>query len=221
MIRKHSNIRWAASLAAMFSLAVAVGAQVSPAPNSSKAKGINDGASVPDRDIVHSTGLTMQGAYLIGPSDVLAITVWKDAELSRSMPVRPDGMISLPLIGEIQASGRTADQLKFLIAEKLKDYIATPEVTVVVLEIKSRSFNVIGKVAKPGSFDITKPLTVLDAIALAGGFQDFAKLSRICVLRHRTDGSLETLPFNYKRVIKGNDLQQNLQLQPGDTVVVP
>ena len=168
-----------------------------------------------------SNSVPSQDGYVIGPSDVLAINVWKDAELSRTMPVRPDGKISLPLIGEIQASGFTAAQLQERIGKKLQVYIAHPEVNIIVQEIKSRSFNVVGKVAKPGSFDLAKPTTVLDAIALAGGFQDFAKLTKIYVLRRMSDGSQKMLPFNYKRVILGRALDQNVELQPGDTVVVP
>ena len=158
---------------------------------------------------------------MIGPGDVLAINVWKDAELSKTMPVRPDGEISLPLIGEIQASGLTAAKLQDLISLKLKDYIANPEVNVIVEEIKSRSFNVVGRVVKPGSYDLARPMTVLDAVALAGGFQDFAKVTKIYVLRRMADGSQQMLPFNYKQVIKGRALDQNVQLQPGDTVVAP
>lgn len=168
-----------------------------------------------------TTSLVAQEGYVIGPGDVLAVNVWKDAELSKTMPVRPDGRISLPLTGEIQASGLTAAKLQDAITLKLRDYITNPEVNVIVQEIRSRSFNIVGKVAKPGSYDLAKPTTVLDAVALAGGFQDFAKVSKTYVLRRAADGSQKMLPFDYKQVIKGRALDQNVQLQPGDTVVTP
>jgi polysaccharide biosynthesis/export protein len=164
---------------------------------------------------------TGRASYVIGPSDVLAITVWKDADLTKTMPVRPDGNISLPLIGDLRASGLTAMQLQDVITQKLKAYVTNPEVNVVVEEVKSRSFNIVGKVFKPGSYELAKPTTVLDAIALAGGFQDFAKVTKVYVLRRGPDGSQKMLHFNYKQVIKGQALDQNVQLQPGDTVVAP
>lgn len=159
--------------------------------------------------------------YIIGPSDVLQITTWKEPELSESMPVRPDGKIALPLIGELQAAGNTADQLRDVIAAQLASYIENPVVTVTVHEIHSQSFNLLGKVVKPGSYALDKPTTVLDALASAGGFQDFAKLTRIYVLRRNASGAETMLPFNYKRVIKGEANATNIQLRAGDTVVVP
>lgn len=159
--------------------------------------------------------------YLIGPGDMLAINVWKEAELTKSMPVRPDGRISLPLIGDIQAAGLTAAQLQQAILKRLSVYMSNPQVNVIVQQIRSRSFNVVGKVNKPGEYDLTSSKTVLDALALAGGFQDFARVKKIYVLRHLADGTTKMLPFNYRQVIKGNGLGQNVELQPGDTVVVP
>lgn len=160
-------------------------------------------------------------SYVIGPGDMLAVNVWKDPELSRTMPVRPDGHISLPLIGEVPAAGLTAAQLQHSIVGKLTTYMSHPEVSVSVQEIKSRKFNVVGRVMKAGEYDLTRPMTVLDAIALAGGFQDFARVKKIYILRPVTGGSPAVLPFNYKKVIKGESPSQNVQLQPGDTVVVP
>lgn len=162
-----------------------------------------------------------QSEYVIGPEDVLAINVWKEPDISRNVPVRPDGKISLPLVGELQASGLTASKLQDVIAQKLKDYISNPQVNVIVQEVKSRSFNIVGKVSKPGSYELAKPMAVLDAIALAGGFQDFAKVNKIYVLRRMPDGSQQMLPFNYKLVIKGKRLDENVALQSGDTIVVP
>jgi polysaccharide biosynthesis/export protein len=159
--------------------------------------------------------------YLIGINDVVAISVWKDADLSRTMPVRPDGKISLPVIGEVQAAGLTTAQLQDEIVTKLTSYVLDPQVNVIVEEIRSRTFNVMGKVIKPGSFDLAKPTTVLDAIAMAGGFQEYARVTHIYVLRSRPGGSQDMLHFNYKAVIKGKRPQENIQVQPGDPVVIP
>ena len=160
-------------------------------------------------------------AYLIGSSDVLAITVWKEPEISKSVPVRPDGKISLPLVGELQAAGRTPLQLEQDIAAKLKTYITNPDVNVIVQQINSEKFNILGRVARPGSFPLTGTTTVLDAIATGGGFLDFAKEKGVYVLRQNSGGGQTRLPFNYKDVVKGKHPEQNIKLQSGDTVVVP
>jgi polysaccharide biosynthesis/export protein len=151
----------------------------------------------------------------------LAINVWKEPEISRSVPVRSDGKVSLPLVGEVQASGQTPQQLEAEISKKLTSYISEPEVTVIVQQIKSQRFNILGQVTKPGTYPLSNPTTVLDAIALAGGFRDFAKKKSIYVLRQTADGSSTRLPFNYKEVIRGKDPQQNIRLEPRDTVYVP
>jgi len=159
--------------------------------------------------------------FVIGPGDVLAINVWKEAEISKVVPVRSDGRISLPLIGELQSGGLTPRQLEAEITTRLKDYVADPSVTVVVQEIHSKSINVLGMVARPGSYPLTKTMTVVDAIANAGGFRDFAKQKSIYILRQNPDGTQARLPFNYKEVIKGVNPAQNVKLQPGDNIVVP
>jgi len=158
--------------------------------------------------------------YVIGESDILAINVWHEAELSREVPVRSDGKISLPLIGDLEAAGRTAQQLRDIIAEKLKGFLENPEVTVIVKEARSQYFTVIGQVMKPGQFPLGQRLTVLDGLAMSGGFKDFAKPGKIYVLRTHRDGRSERLPFDYKRAMRG-DLQQNFQLEARDAIVVP
>jgi polysaccharide export outer membrane protein len=160
-------------------------------------------------------------SFVIGNDDVLAINVWKEPDVSRSIPVRSDGKISLPLVGEVQATGRTPLKLEQDIAARLKNYIAEPEVTVIVQQINSQKFNILGMVSRPGSFVISNSATVLDAIALAGGFRDFAKQKSIYVLRQNADGTQTRLPFNYKEVVKGRNPAQNVKLQPRDTIVVP
>jgi len=166
-------------------------------------------------------GVAHDDSYVIGASDVLAINVWKEPDVSRVIPVRSDGRISLPLAGELQAAGETPKQLEQEISKRLASYISEPEVTVIVQESKSRRINILGMVAKPGSYLLANSMTVLDAIAIAGGFKDFAKQKNIYVLRQGSNGAQTRLPFNYKDVIKGKNTNQNVQLEPGDTVVVP
>ncbi|MGA8151653.1 MAG: polysaccharide biosynthesis/export family protein [Terriglobales bacterium] len=183
---------------------------------------------VPSFLVAQNTGTAPGGinkaqddTYVIGVDDVLAVNVWKEPEVSRSIPVRSDGKISLPLAGELQASGLTPRQLEQALSAKLKSFISDPEVTVIVEQIKSQKFNVLGMVSKPGAYPLGSSPTVLDAIALAGGFRDFAKQKSIYVLRQNPDGTQTRLPFNYKDVIKGKNPAENIKLQPNDTVVVP
>jgi polysaccharide export outer membrane protein len=159
-------------------------------------------------------------SFVIGNDDVLAINVWKEPDISRSIPVRSDGKISLPLVGEVQAAGLTPMKLEKDIAGKLKNYISEPEVTVIVQQVNSQKFNILGQVARPGSYGIANSTTVLDAIALAGGFRDFAKKKSIYVLRQGGSGE-SRIPFNYKDVSQGKNMSQNIKLQPGDTIIVP
>jgi len=159
--------------------------------------------------------------YVIGPEDVIAVNVWKENDISRSIPVRPDGKLSLPLVGEIQAQGLTPAALQSEIEQRLSAYIAHPQVTVMVLEVKSQRFNVVGEVLRPGAYDLAKPMTVLDGIALAGGFAEFAKANKTYVLRRGGAGSVSKIPFHYKSVLKGEDMNSNVALLPGDTIIVP
>jgi polysaccharide export outer membrane protein len=159
--------------------------------------------------------------FIIGNDDVLAISVWKEPELTKAVPVRSDGKISLPLVGEMQAAGRTPLQLEESITAKLKDFITSPEVTVIVQEVKSRKYNILGEVAKPGSFPLTATTTIMDAIATSGGFKDFAKKTGVYILRKGPDGHETRLNFNYKDFIKGKNTNQNITLEPNDTIIVP
>jgi polysaccharide biosynthesis/export protein len=162
-----------------------------------------------------------EDSFIIGNDDVLSINVWKEPDISRSLPVRSDGMISLPLIGDVQAAGRTPSQLQQAISSSLRNYIDNPEVTVIVQQINSKKFNILGQVTKPGSYPLTESTTVLDAIALAGGLRDFAKKKSIYVLRSNSHGGDSRIMFNYKAVIDGNHPEQNIKLEPRDTIVVP
>ena len=159
--------------------------------------------------------------YVIGNDDVLAINVWNEPQFTQSVPVRSDGKISLPLIGEVQAAGRTPVQLKDDITTRLRAYLSSPNVTVIVQQINSQKFNILGRVLKPGSFPLLATTTVLDAIAEAGGFQDFAKQKSIYILRRDSKGTEKRINFNYKDVIRGNHPEENIKLMPNDTIVVP
>jgi polysaccharide biosynthesis/export protein len=157
--------------------------------------------------------------YVIGADDNLHISVWKEADLTTSLPVRPDGKISLPLLNDVQAAGLTPMQLAESITEKLKKYIADPRVTVVVTAMNSRRIYVLGEVLHTGAVPLLPNMTVLQALATAG-FTQFANLKGIYVLRTE-NGKQVKLPFNYKQVVKGADPRENIALKPGDTVVVP
>jgi len=166
-------------------------------------------------------GKVHDDSYVIGNDDVLAVNVWKEPDISRSIPVRSDGKISLPLVGEVQASGNTPLKLEKDIASRLKSYIEEPEVTVIVQQVNSQKFNILGMVNKPGLYPLSNSPTVLDAIGIAGGFRDFAKQKSIYILRQKPDGTQTRLPFNYKEVVNGKNPAQNVNLQPHDTIVVP
>lgn len=158
-------------------------------------------------------------SFVIGNDDLLAINVWKEPDFSQKIQVRSDGKISLPLLGEIQATGLTPLQLERDLTAKLRNYITKPEVTVMVEQINSKKFNILGQVAKPGSYSLALAPTIVDAIAAAGGPKDFAKQKSIYILRQNPGGAQTRIVFNYKDFLKGKT--QNVKLEPHDTVVVP
>jgi polysaccharide biosynthesis/export protein len=158
--------------------------------------------------------------YVIGPQDVVDVSVWKEPELSRNVPVRPDGKISLPLLNDVQAAGLTATQLASEITEGLKKFESNPQVTVIITTMKSQRFYVLGESSRPGAFDLAPNMTVLDALSTAGGFTQFAKKTKIYILRKESE-KLVRYPFNYKEVLAGRHLEQNIPLKNGDTIVVP
>jgi polysaccharide export outer membrane protein len=159
-------------------------------------------------------------AYLLQPGDVLGVSVWKEEELSREVIIRPDGKINFPLVGEAQASGDSVETLRALIAEKLKRYIPDPVVTVSVRQFAGNLVYVIGKVNRPGVFSIPREVDVMQALSMAGGTSTYAALNKIRILR-RENGELRAIRFHYGEVEKGEDLEQNIILKPGDVVVVP
>lgn len=159
--------------------------------------------------------------YVIGDDDQLSISVWKEPDISKEVPVRSDGKISLPLVGEVEAAGRTPPQLQQAITDKLRKFINDPQVTVIVLAIKSQKFNILGQVMKPGTYPLINGTTIVDAIAAAGGLRDFAKKKDIYLLRDTPGGSQTKLFFNYDKFIKGKDASQNILLKSHDTIFVP
>jgi len=162
----------------------------------------------------------VDAGYKIGPQDVLRIDVWKEPDISRTVPVRPDGKISLPLLNDVQAAGLTAMELAGVLRDGLTKYITSPQVTVTVTEINSRRVYCNGEVLKPGALLLLPNMTALQAISSCGGFTQFAKLKGIYILRME-NGKQKQYPFNYKDVIKGKKPEDNILLQPGDVIVVP
>ena len=158
------------------------------------------------------------GDYKIGAEDVLDISVWKNPELSRTVPVRPDGKVSLPLVNDIQAAGLTPSRLRQELTRRLSEYVPSPEVAVIVREVHSAKVSVVGQVRNPGRYEVRSAATVLELIALAQGFTDFASRDRIVVLRQNATPARIT--FNYRKITDGTE-QDNFLVQPGDIIVVP
>jgi polysaccharide export outer membrane protein len=174
----------------------------------------------PSMDDKKPTPATTDPAYIIGPEDVLDINVWKEPDVSRVVPVRPDGKISLPLINDVQAAGSTPQQLSVAVTDKLRKFLNEPQVTVIVTAINSQRVFVVGEVLRAGAFPLIPGMTVLQALSSAGGFTTFADVKKVHVLRI-VNGKQVEMPFNYRDVLKGENPDQNIKLEPGDTVVVP
>jgi polysaccharide export outer membrane protein len=167
-----------------------------------------------------TAGVALPAGYVIGPEDVLSIVVWREKDMSTDAVVRPDGKISLPLLNDLQAGGLTPDQLKGAIETAASKYMAEPNATVIVKAINSRKVHILGNVTKAGTYPLTGDITVLQLIALAGGLQEYADEKHITVMR-KEDGKDQLFKFNYKDVIHQKNLQQNVLLKPGDTIIVP
>jgi polysaccharide export outer membrane protein len=205
--------KWPVHLA--FALCAVSAVAQSPAQGSSPENASGSGS--PSGSVKRAHDAT----YVIGNDDRLSINVWKESDLSKTVPVRSDGKISLPLVGEIQATGRTPLQLENDISTRLKSFITAPEVTVMVEQINSKKYNMVGYINRAGSFPLTQAITIMDAIANAGGLRDFAKAKNIYILRRAPDGTQTRINFNYKDFIKGKNVAQNIAIQPDDTIVVP
>jgi polysaccharide export outer membrane protein len=159
--------------------------------------------------------------YVIGVADDLDVLVWKDPELSaKGIPVRPDGKIALPLLGDVAAQGLTPSELAANITDRLRKYMSDPRVNVNVSAVNSRRYYILGEVTHTGVFPLLNDMTVLQALSTAGGLTPYAKTKKIYVLR-KVNGKQETYPFNYNDVVKGRQMEQNIMLKPGDTIMVP
>jgi polysaccharide biosynthesis/export protein len=166
------------------------------------------------------TASATAAGYRIGAEDILQISVFGNEALSRTVPVRPDGMISLPLINDVTAAGLTPMELRDVISKKLVEFVPKPEVAVIVTEVKSLMVSVMGQVMKPGRYDLKTAGTVIDALAMAGGFKEFAERSRVVVLRNE-NGTTRKMPFDYDKMSASKQAQENFALRPGDIVIVP
>ena len=159
-------------------------------------------------------------AYVIGPGDILSIDVWKEPELSKQVSVRLDGKMSLPLVNDIDAAGLTCTELRNQLTEKYKDFVDVPEVSVTVLESRSKKIYLLGKINRPGEYMLQKDMTIVQAISLAGGLAEWADSSDVKLIR-KIKGTEKTFRVDYDAIVSGRDLRQNVLLQPDDTIFVP
>ena len=193
--------------------AITLAQQPAPSPTVTTGNGGAVAGKVP-------AGLPTPGDYVIGPDDVLTVVFWREKEMSSDVAVRPDGKISLPLLNDVQAAGLTPEQLRLQLTEAAAKFIEEPTVTVVVRQINSRKVFVVGNVPKPGPYSISGPTTVLQLISMAGGLQEFADEKNILIMRTE-NGQPQSYRFNYQDVVKRKNLKQNIELRPGDTIIVP
>jgi polysaccharide export outer membrane protein len=215
------KLRWKAAMAALILISSLALAQDPPPPQDATPVSANAASNkAPYEKPAAIASPTQAGAeYVIGPEDVLHVAVWKEADLTATLPVRPDGKISLPLLNDVQASGLTPQQLAASLTEKLKKYIADPRVTIVVTTINSKRIYLMGEVLHSGATPLSPNMTVLQALSSAG-LNQFANTKGIYVLR-TVNGKQQKLPVNYRKLVKGERIEQNYLLQPGDTIVVP
>ena len=206
----------------MNNLLVCIAAVATLSAASSGLAGANQAASSDGSAAVNAARVTpaaLPPDYVIGSEDLLSVVFWREKEMSTDVVVRPDGKISLPLLKDVQAAGYTPEQLTGELVKAASKYISQPNATVIVKEINSRKVFVVGQVAKPGAFPLTRDMTVLEVIALAGDVLEYAKSKSIVVVRK--DGQGGRFKFNYKDVTKGKNVEQNILLKPGDTIIVP
>jgi polysaccharide export outer membrane protein len=168
-----------------------------------------------------AAGVAVPADYVIGPEDVLAIVFWRDEKMNGEVTVRPDGKVSLPLVNDIQAAGLTPEQLRAALEKAAAKFLAEPTATVIVKAVNSRKVHIVGSVVRPNTYPLAGDMTVLQLIALAGGLLEYADAKNITVLRKESGSKDRPLKFNFKDVSRGKNLQQNVSLKPGDTVIVP
>jgi polysaccharide biosynthesis/export protein len=171
-------------------------------------------AGIPNSFIKNDPG------FILGPDDVLEISAWKDDSLTKKVVVRPDGKISFPLIGDIQAQGKTVEELRKVVENKIRVFVPDTPVSVVVVTVRSPKVYIVGKVNKPGTYIMVENLRVMQALSVAGGMTPFADMGDILIIRNQ-NGHQKSFKFDYSKVAKGKNLDQNISLKPGDTIVVP
>jgi polysaccharide export outer membrane protein len=194
---------------------------LSMAPTVGRAEQAVSPAPPPYTTPIATTGVPLvPPSYVIGAEDVLQVTFWRDADMSGEVIVRPDGKISLPLLNDVQAAGLTPDQLRARITEQARNYVDAPNATVVVKAINSRKVFIMGSIEKPGTYPLAASMTVLQLIATAGGLKEYAKGDEVRIIR-TVAGEDVFFEFDYGRVVSGKNSKQNIELKPGDTVVVP
>jgi polysaccharide export outer membrane protein len=193
-------------------------AQTSPAPSPTKpASPVPSPAKPP---VAVPAGVPVPADYVIGAEDILTVVFWREKDLSSDVVVRPDGRISLPVLQDVHAAGLTPEQLRDSLTKTAERFVEDPNVTVIVKEINSRRVYITGQVAKPGPYNVTSPLTVVQLIAFAGGLLEYADGKNVRIMRTENATPM-SYKFNYKEVTEGKNLKQNIQLRPGDTVIVP
>lgn len=168
-----------------------------------------------------ASGVAVPTDYIIGPEDVIGVVFWREAEMSGDVTVRPDGMITLPLLGDIRAAGLKPEALSAQVQQAAGKFLTDANTTVVVRQINSRKVFITGEVRTPGAYPLTAPRTVLQMIAMAGGVSEYADAENIAIVRTEANGTSKTMKFNYKDVSRGKKLEQNILLMPGDTITVP
>lgn len=216
-VPRHGAVRRHGAIAVLgFAMSVAAFAQAQkPGVTAQSTPAAATAAAAP-----RATDPVVPPGYVIGTDDLLSIVYWKDKDMSADAKVRPDGRIALPLINEVQAAGLTPEQLQRKLTEESKKFMEDANITVVVREINSRKAFITGEVNKPGPYPLTQPTTVMQLISMAGGLREYANAKKIVIMRN-DNGKTVRLPFNYKDIIDGKNLKQNVELKPGDTVVVP
>ena len=222
-----ATVPWAQTPGAGVLGAQVPGAQVSgaptqqvPAAQTQQVPAPAPTAAKPPAGVTVPTGVPTPADYVIGPDDVLIVVFWREKEMSSEVSVRPDGKISLPLVNEVQASGLTPEQLRLDLTNAASKFIEEPTVSVVVKTINSRRVFITGQVNKQGPYPLAGPTTVLQLISIAGGLSEYADSKNVTILRNE-NGHVITYHFNYKDVRKGKNLKQNIELKPGDTIIVP
>jgi polysaccharide export outer membrane protein len=206
-----------AGVPALYAQGAAAPAPASPAPVTGKPAPAPPTAKPP---VAVPAGAVVPADYVIGPEDILTIVFWREKDLSSDVIVRPDGRISLPVLQDVSAAGLTPEQLRDSLTKTAERFVEDPNVTVVVKEIRSRRVFITGMVARPGPYNITSPMTVVQLIAFAGGVLEYADAKSIVIMRSESSKDV-SYKFNYKEVSEGKNLKQNIQLKPGDTVIVP